>query len=104
MRPQITVFSCTVLYIPIWMDFDESSCFTMCYYVCLCVSVASFLLQQCRDVDVPADGLSVEAAGEQVAQLVLIVPRCTTHHTPVSHSVAAWKSGQPHSVHVKQSD
>lgn len=65
--------------------------------------MASLLLQQGGDVDVPADGLSVEAAGEQVARLVLFVPCRATHHAPVAHSVAAWKSGQPHSAHVKQS-
>lgn len=61
-----------------------------CACVCLCVccvcasSVASFLLQQGGDVDVPADGLAVEAAGEEVTRLVLLVPRCTTNHTPVT--------------------
>lgn len=56
--------------------------------MCVCVrardSGTSLLLQQCRDVDVPADGLSVKAAGEQVARLVLLVPRCATHHAPVT--------------------
>lgn len=47
-------------------------------------SAALLLLQQRRDVDVPADGLSVKATGEQVARLVLFVPRCTTHHAPVA--------------------
>ncbi len=122
-RPQITVFTCTV------------SDFTVCVCCgCVCVSAASLLLQQGRDVDVPADGLSVEAAGEQVARLVLFIPRRTTDHSPVTlhthkmfvlmmlidrwnthsfpvhfvprpyHSVAAWKPGQPHSAHVKQAD
>lgn len=45
---------------------------------------ASFVLQQGGDVDVPADGLPVEAAGEQVARLVLLVPRRATHHAPVA--------------------
>lgn len=90
-RTQIAVFMCTVSYV------------TVCF-CCVCMSVASLLLQQGRDVDVPADGLSVEAAGEQVARLVLFIPRRTTHHSPVTHSVAAWKSGQPHSTHIKQSD
>lgn len=44
----------------------------------------SFLLQQGGDVDVPADGLPVEAAGEQVAGLVLFIPRRATHHSPVT--------------------
>lgn len=81
----------------------SDSYFSVCFG-CVCALVDSLLLQQGRDVDVPADGLSVEAAGEQVAGLVLFIPRCTTHHSPVTHSVAAWKPGQPNSAHVKQSD
>lgn len=52
--------------------------------VCVHVSVVSLLLQQSRDVDVPADRLSVKAAREQVTRLVLFVPRCAAHHTPVT--------------------
>lgn len=119
-RPQITVFMCTASY--------STPCFC-------CASVASLLLQQGGNVDVPADGLSVEAAGKQVAWLVLFVPSRAAHHSPVTlrkhakharvenefvlmipsdssntrclhtyHSVAARKPGQPHPVHVKQSD
>ena len=55
-RPQVTVFACA----------------------------ASLLLQQGRDVDVPADRLSVEAAGEQVARLVLLVPHRAAHHASVA--------------------
>ena len=47
-------------------------------------SAASLLLQQGGDVDVPADGLAVEAAGEQVARLVFLVPGCATNHPPVT--------------------
>lgn len=91
---------------------DDSVCpGSVCVYVsvcmcvcCVCVSVTSFLLQQGGNVDVPADGLPVEATGEEVTRLVLLIPRCTTNHTPVTHPVAARKSGQPHSVHVEQSD
>lgn len=54
-----------------------------CVFVDACVSVASLLLQQCRYVDVPANGLSIKAAGEQVARLVLLIPRCATHHPSV---------------------
>lgn len=92
-------------------------------------SVTSLFLQQGRDVDVPANGLAIKAAGEQVARLVLFVPGCATNHPPVTlqdinnisvliparwsflgqsvgshHSVAAWQPGQPHSAHVEQSD
>lgn len=44
----------------------------------------SLLLQQGRDVDVPADGLAVEATGEQIASLVLLVPGRAAHHTPMA--------------------
>lgn len=51
----------------------------------LCISATpSLLLQQGRDVDVPANGLPVKAAGEQVARLVLFVPRRAAHHPPVT--------------------
>lgn len=36
---------------------------------------ASLLLQQGRDVDVPADGLPVKATGEEITGLILFVPR-----------------------------
>lgn len=68
-RPQITVFMYTTSYATVFVD--------------ACVSVASLLLQQCRYVDVPANGLSIKAAGEQVARLVLLIPRCATHHPSV---------------------
>lgn len=44
----------------------------------------SFLLQQGGDVDVPADGLPVEAAGEQVAGGVVLTPGGAAHHPPVT--------------------
>lgn len=69
----------------------------------MCRELLSLLLQQSRDVYVPADGLSVEAAGEQVTRLILLVPRCAAHHSSVTHPVAARKSGQPHSAHIEQS-
>lgn len=78
-----------------------SGCACACVWAC---SVASLLLQQGGDVDVPANGLSVEATCEQVARLVLFVPRRTAHHSPVTHSVAAWQPGQPHAAHVEQTD
>jgi len=58
-----------------------SGCACACVWAC---SVASLLLQQGGDVDVPANGLSVEATCEQVARLVLFVPRRTAHHSPVT--------------------
>ena len=53
----------------------------LCRFVGTCVL---FLLQQRGDVDVPADGLAVKAAREQVARLVLLVPRRAAHHAPVA--------------------
>lgn len=44
----------------------------------------SLLLQQGRDVDVPADGLAVEATGEQITGLVLLVPGRAAHHAPMA--------------------
>lgn len=44
----------------------------------------SFLLQQGGDVDVPANGLPVKAAGEQVAGGVVFTPGGAAHHTPVT--------------------
>lgn len=44
----------------------------------------SLLLQQGRDVDVPADGLAVEAAGEEVAGGVVLTPGGATHHAAVT--------------------
>lgn len=44
----------------------------------------SFLLQQGGDVDVPANGLPVEAACEEVARGVVFTPGGATHHTPVT--------------------
>lgn len=64
----------------------------------------SLLLQQSGDVDVPADGLSVEAAREQVTGLGLLVPRRAANHPPVTHPVAARQSSQSHSAHVEQSN
>lgn len=46
----------------------------------------SFLLQQGGDVDVPADGLPVEAAGEQVAGGVVFTPGGAAHHAAVTLS------------------
>lgn len=60
-------------------------------------------MQQSGDVDVPADGLSVKAAREQVTGLGLLVPGRTAHHPPVTHPVAAWQSGESDSAHVEQS-
>ena len=45
---------------------------------------SSLLLQQDRDVDVPADGLPVEAAAEQVAGGVVLAPGGAAHHAPVA--------------------
>lgn len=47
---------------------------------------SSFLLQQGGDVDVPADGLPVEAAGEQVAGGVVFTPGGAAHHAAVTLS------------------
>lgn len=44
----------------------------------------SLLLQQCGDVDVPADGLAVEAAGEEVAGGVVLTPGGAAHHAAVT--------------------
>lgn len=64
----------------------------------------SFLLQQSWDVDVPADGLPVEAAGEQVAGGVVLTPGGAANHPAVTLSVAPRESSQSDSRHVKQSD
>lgn len=53
----------------------------------------SLLLQQCRDVDVPADGLAVEAAGEQVAGGVVLTPGGAAHHAAVTLQ-------RPHNTHT----
>lgn len=53
----------------------------------LCTCEVSLLLEQGRDVDVPADGLAVEAAGEQIASLVLLVPGRAAHHAPMALGV-----------------
>lgn len=44
----------------------------------------SLLLQQGGDVDVPTNGLPVKATGEEVAGLILLVPRRAAHHPPVT--------------------
>lgn len=44
----------------------------------------SLLLQQGGDVDVPANGLAVEAAGEQVAGGVVLTPGGAAHHAAVT--------------------
>ena len=51
----------------------------------------SLLLQEYRDVDVPADGLPVKATGEEVAGLVLLVPNGAAYHTPVALEKSKWK-------------
>lgn len=50
----------------------------------LCRRWKSLLLKQGGDVDVPADGLSVEATGEQVAQRVVFTPGRAAHHPSVT--------------------
>lgn len=47
-------------------------------------TVPSLLLQQCRDVDVPANGLPVKATGEQVAHGMVLTPGRAAHHPPVA--------------------
>lgn len=49
-----------------------------------CQSEGSFLLQQGGDVNVPADGLAVEATCEQVAGGVVFTPGGAAHHPPVT--------------------
>ncbi len=49
-----------------------------------CTCEVSLLLKQGRDVDVPADGLAVEATGEQIASLILLVPGRAAHHAPMA--------------------
>lgn len=72
-----------------------SLCETLQIWVA-CVST-SLLLQQGRDVDVPADGLAVEATGEQITGLVLLVPGRAAHHASMALRVKCNMGVRAHS-------
>lgn len=50
----------------------------------VCAISGLFLLQQGRDVDVPAYGLAIKAAGEEVASRVIFAPDSAAHHSAVA--------------------
>lgn len=50
----------------------------------VCVIARLFLLQQGRDVDVPAYGLAIKATSEEVASWVIFTPGSAAHHSAVT--------------------
>lgn len=56
------------------------------------VFLGLFLLQQRRDVYVPAYGLAIKAASEEIARRVILTPSGAADHSTVALSIAARKT------------